>query len=90
MGLEINFVCFIYLIFNNLKILSIEASLIYFLVQSLVSVLLLFIFLIYLININLIFIYFEYFNYFILILIIIKLGGAPLHFWFPLVINGLN
>uniref|UniRef100_UPI0030FE693A NADH dehydrogenase subunit 2 n=1 Tax=Pachylophus rufescens TaxID=3127035 RepID=UPI0030FE693A len=96
MGLEINLLSFIPLMSDN-NLMSTEASLKYFLTQALASSVLMF-------SIVLMMIYqnFEIFNYLwffnkmnifnmmIFSSLLLKLGGAPLHFWFPNIIEGLS
>uniref|UniRef100_UPI0030028A36 NADH dehydrogenase subunit 2 n=1 Tax=Mesyatsia karakorum TaxID=3111802 RepID=UPI0030028A36 len=93
MGLEINLLSFIPLMTNTNNLLSTEASLKYFLTQALASATLLFTVIIaalmfnsgssFLVN-----------NMFISMLIssslLLKMGAAPFHFWFPGVMEGLN
>lgn len=88
-GLEINLLSFIPLISNVNNLLSSEASLKYFLTQSIASINLLFFILIK------IFLLKNYdINNFIIILInlslFIKIGSAPFHFWYPNIIEGLS
>nr|QNV11638.1 NADH dehydrogenase subunit 2 [Platyptilia sp. DM741] len=89
MGLEINLLSFIPLITNSYNILSNEASLKYFLVQSIASINFLFFILLY-------YVMFKNFKYenFISILInsslFMKMGSFPFHFWFPNVVEGMN
>lgn len=90
MGLEINLIAFIPLISNKKNILISEAILKYFLIQTLTSANLLFFILI--ININI-----FYFNINLQIIypllnfaLLIKIGAAPFHFWFPSVIEGIT
>lgn len=91
-GLEINLLSFIPLIKDNKNLFSSEASLKYFLTQALASSIFLFsILLFYLfnnfnINNNLN----EYFSLLTSSTILIKIGRAPFHFWFPSVTEGLN
>nr|AML25627.1 NADH dehydrogenase subunit 2 [Staphylinidae sp. BMNH 1274679] len=90
MGLEINLLAFIPLIQEKNNSLSNESSLKYFLSQALASMILL---------MSLIFLS-KYFlilknidNYMILMFnsaLLMKMGMAPFHFWFPEVIEGLN
>lgn len=97
MGLEINLLSFIPLITktkkNNLN--NSEAALNYFLIQAFASIIILFSFtsIIILININFFFLN-SIIIYFLLLLtilpLILKLGAAPFHFWFPNVRETLN
>nr|YP_009002425.1 NADH dehydrogenase subunit 2 [Paracymoriza distinctalis]AHH30675.1 NADH dehydrogenase subunit 2 [Paracymoriza distinctalis] len=88
-GLEINLLSFIPLISNNKNILISEASLKYFLTQSIASINLLFCILLKMSMLK----NFEM-NYFISIMInsslLMKMGSAPFHFWFPNIIEGLS
>nr|YP_009175628.1 NADH dehydrogenase subunit 2 [Atrijuglans hetaohei]ALH16785.1 NADH dehydrogenase subunit 2 [Atrijuglans hetaohei] len=88
-GLEINLLSFIPLISNSNNLFSSEASLKYFLTQSIASVNFLF-------SIILKMILFKTFemNNFISIMInsslLMKMGSTPFHFWFPNIIEGLS
>nr|YP_002229152.1 NADH dehydrogenase subunit 2 [Polystoechotes punctata]ACH90001.1 NADH dehydrogenase subunit 2 [Polystoechotes punctata] len=92
MGLEINLISFIPLMSNLKNSISTESSLKYFLTQALASSVLLFSIIILSFHNSLNFSYsFEY--YFNLILnssLLLKMGAAPFHFWFPEVMEGLN
>nr|UFZ13921.1 NADH dehydrogenase subunit 2 [Protochauliodes sp.] len=92
MGLEINLLSFIPLMSNLNNLLSNESSLKYFLVQALASSILLF---------SVILNFFNSSSMFMLeinnlnqILInsslLLKMGAAPFHFWFPSVMENLN
>nr|APT41542.1 NADH dehydrogenase subunit 2 [Sciopemyia fluviatilis] len=94
MGLEINLLSFIPLMTDKFNIYSSEASLKYFLTQAMASSLLLFASILFLsyktLNFNLL-------NYFFLsklslinMTLLIKMGAAPFHFWFPSVLNCLS
>nr|YP_010287559.1 NADH dehydrogenase subunit 2 [Sinomphisa plagialis]UKT61890.1 NADH dehydrogenase subunit 2 [Sinomphisa plagialis] len=88
-GLEINLLSFIPLINNSNNLLSSEASLKYFLVQSIASINLLF----YIIFMLMLMKNFKM-NNFILIMInsslLMKMGSAPFHFWFPHIAEGIS
>nr|YP_009131021.1 NADH dehydrogenase subunit 2 [Eutelia adulatricoides]AHV78104.1 NADH dehydrogenase subunit 2 [Eutelia adulatricoides] len=88
-GLEINLLSFIPLITNSNNLLSTEASLKYFLTQSIASINFLFTILMKMIMMK----NFEM-NYFISIMInssmLMKMGSAPFHFWFPNIVEGLS
>nr|YP_010389735.1 NADH dehydrogenase subunit 2 [Issikiopteryx taipingensis]UPU95813.1 NADH dehydrogenase subunit 2 [Issikiopteryx taipingensis] len=88
-GLEINLISFIPIISNSNNLFSSEASLKYFLIQSIASLNFLFSIMIKII----LFKYFE-FNYFLSIMInltlLMKMGSTPFHFWFPNIIEGLS
>nr|AII02494.1 NADH dehydrogenase subunit 2 [Doa sp. MJT-2014] len=88
-GLEINLLSFIPLISHSYNMLSNEATLKYFMVQSIASINFLF-------SILLIFFFFNNFemNNFIYFMInsslLMKMGAAPFHYWFPNIIEGLS
>nr|QNE85675.1 NADH dehydrogenase subunit 2 [Phaonia fuscata] len=87
MGLEMNLLAFIPLMSKN-KMISTEASLKYFLIQVLASSMLLFTIMLMMmnpININLTMI-----NMMIMCSLLIKMGAAPFHFWYPNVLEGLS
>jgi NADH-ubiquinone oxidoreductase chain 2 len=89
-GLEINLLSFIPLIIRSKNLFSSESSLKYFLTQALASAILLFSIIILYIFINFK-INLLFFNYLLISsTIILKIGAAPFHFWFPRVIEGLN
>nr|AGC54399.1 NADH dehydrogenase subunit 2 [Gynaephora menyuanensis] len=88
-GLEINLLSFIPLISNSNNLLSSEASLKYFLTQSIASIN-------FLTSIILKMILFKNFemNLFLSIMInssmLMKMGSTPCHFWFPNIMEGLS
>nr|YP_010988394.1 NADH dehydrogenase subunit 2 [Chibiraga houshuaii]WOR75481.1 NADH dehydrogenase subunit 2 [Chibiraga houshuaii] len=88
-GLEINLLSFIPLISNSNNLLANEASLKYFLTQSIASVNFLF-----MILFKLFFFKNFFFNNFMAIMMnssmLMKMGAAPFHFWFPTVAEGLS
>jgi NADH-ubiquinone oxidoreductase chain 2 len=90
-GLEINLLSFIPLIRNKKNIFSSESTIKYFLIQSIASVSFLFFILFYYfflnlnINQNL-----NISNILISSIILLKIGAAPFHFWFPRVSEGLT
>nr|WGT92227.1 NADH dehydrogenase subunit 2 [Dicerapanorpa magna] len=93
MGLEINLLSFIPLMINSNNLMATEASLKYFLTQALASATLLFS--VILLNQNNFFaFFFPESNYIINLMInsslLLKMGAAPFHFWFPGVMEGLN
>nr|QIT06406.1 NADH dehydrogenase subunit 2 [Neelides sp. FZ-2019] len=88
-GLEINLMGFIPLIFISPNLKSMEASIKYFLVQAIGSSLIIFSSLIQFYNqnsLNLI----NISNKFIILALMLKLGAAPLHFWVPQIANTSN
>uniref|UniRef100_UPI0030FEEDB5 NADH dehydrogenase subunit 2 n=1 Tax=Sinopanorpa digitiformis TaxID=1105299 RepID=UPI0030FEEDB5 len=93
MGLEINLLSFIPLMTNLNNSMNTEASLKYFLTQALASATLLFS--VILLNQDNLFAFnFPESNYIINLMInsslLLKMGAAPFHFWFPVVMEGLN
>nr|AMJ17390.1 NADH dehydrogenase subunit 2 [Spilarctia subcarnea] len=88
-GLEINLFSFIPLISNSNNLLSTEASLKYFLTQSIASINFLFSILLKMIllkNFEMIF----FLSIMINSSMLMKMGSAPFHFWFPNITEGLN
>nr|QWQ55651.1 NADH dehydrogenase subunit 2 [Zichya tenggerensis] len=89
MGLEINLLSFIPLMTNTKNIMSTEASLKYFLIQALASALLLFSIILMSTWPN----FFSQNNLFYTMIsstLMLKMGAAPFHFWFPGVMEGLS
>nr|YP_010417505.1 NADH dehydrogenase subunit 2 [Junonia goudoti]USF17560.1 NADH dehydrogenase subunit 2 [Junonia goudoti] len=88
-GLEINLLSFIPLMSNPNNLLNSEASLKYFLTQSIASINFLFSILL-----NLLLLKNFYFNDLMSILInsslLMKMGSIPFHFWFPNIMEGLS
>nr|YP_010326869.1 NADH dehydrogenase subunit 2 [Olene inclusa]UNP54121.1 NADH dehydrogenase subunit 2 [Olene inclusa] len=88
-GLEINLLSFIPLISNSNNLLSNEASLKYFLTQSIASIN----FLTFILLKMILFKNFEM-NFFLSIMInssmLMKMGSTPFHFWFPNIVEGLS
>nr|YP_011013753.1 NADH dehydrogenase subunit 2 [Bittacus lii]WPY71121.1 NADH dehydrogenase subunit 2 [Bittacus lii] len=93
MGLEINLLSFVPLMTNSNNLMSTEASLKYFLTQALASATLLFAILINAIKTNMIS-FFPESNYIIYLIVnsalLLKMGAAPFHFWFPGTMEGLT
>nr|YP_010225790.1 NADH dehydrogenase subunit 2 [Anaplectoides virens]UDD75287.1 NADH dehydrogenase subunit 2 [Anaplectoides virens] len=88
-GLEINLLSFIPLISNSNNLLSTEASLKYFLIQSIASMNFLFTILIKMIFLK----NFEMNNFISIMMnssMLMKMGSTPFHFWFPNIIEGLS
>nr|YP_007316753.1 NADH dehydrogenase subunit 2 [Choristoneura longicellana]ADQ63995.1 NADH dehydrogenase subunit 2 [Choristoneura longicellana] len=87
-GLEINLLSFIPLISNSKNLFSSEASLKYFLIQSIASINFLFTILIKMMFMNL-----EMNNIISILMnstLLMKMGSAPFHFWFPNIMEGLS
>nr|ADO60373.1 NADH dehydrogenase subunit 2 [Sericinus montela] len=88
-GLEINLLSFIPLISNSKNLMSSEASLKYFLIQSIASINFLFMILLKM----MMFKNFEINNLISIMInssLLMKMGSAPFHFWFPNIIEGLS
>nr|QLY90123.1 NADH dehydrogenase subunit 2 [Athripsodes aterrimus] len=92
MGMEINVMSFIPLMLNSFNMKSSESILIYFLVQSISSMNLLFFILINNLNTT----WFEFTNLLINnnmiinLILLMKMGAAPFYFWFPKIIKELT
>nr|AEQ03936.1 NADH dehydrogenase subunit 2 [Stegana oligochaeta] len=92
MGLEINLLSFIPLMSDSNNLMSTEASLKYFLVQAMASMILLFAIILTLMknfmnySINFSF----YISMIILSSLLLKSGAAPFHFWFPNIMESLS
>nr|WRK67351.1 NADH dehydrogenase subunit 2 [Barbibucca biremis] len=87
MGLEINLMSFIPLLSSSKNMTTTESALKYFLVQALASSILLFAIMSMLTNLNSNLIFMK------LLLnssLLIKIGAAPFHFWFPEVMEGIS
>nr|YP_010713881.1 NADH dehydrogenase subunit 2 [Glyphocrangon regalis]WDD39101.1 NADH dehydrogenase subunit 2 [Glyphocrangon regalis] len=83
MGLELNLLSFIPIISSSSNIYSSEASLKYFLIQALASAILL-------IGAPALILFKVLPNVFILMSLLMKMGAAPVHFWFPTVMQGIK
>uniref|UniRef100_UPI0030FE2E37 NADH dehydrogenase subunit 2 n=1 Tax=Neopanorpa quadristigma TaxID=2521360 RepID=UPI0030FE2E37 len=93
MGLEINLLSFIPLMTNNNNLMSTEASLKYFLTQALASSILLFSVILLTMTNYIIFSFPEsnmIMNLMVNSTLLLKMGAAPFHFWFPGVMEGLS
>nr|URX53824.1 NADH dehydrogenase subunit 2 [Glyptotermes sp. 13 AB-2022a]URX53850.1 NADH dehydrogenase subunit 2 [Postelectrotermes sp. 2 AB-2022a]URX53863.1 NADH dehydrogenase subunit 2 [Postelectrotermes sp. 2 AB-2022a] len=90
MGLEINLMSFIPLMLSQENIYTTEASLKYFIVQALASSILLFMVVMkMLVNQNMI-TNGGLYSYAIMTPLLLKMGAAPMHWWFPKVMEGLS
>nr|AIT69865.1 NADH dehydrogenase subunit 2 [Parantica aglea] len=87
-GLEINLLSFIPLISNSNNLLNSEASLKYFLTQTIASINFLFSILLKLIFLKNFFS--DLFSIMINSSLLMKMGSVPFHFWFPNIIEGLS
>nr|AMN09031.1 NADH dehydrogenase subunit 2 [Pedicia sp. ZK-2016] len=93
MGLEINLLSFIPLMINTNNLMSTEASLKYFLTQALASSMLLFSIIMFMMMTNMVShmnIDMNYCSMMINSTLMLKMGAAPFHFWFPGVMEGLT
>nr|URX53915.1 NADH dehydrogenase subunit 2 [Allotermes sp.] len=90
MGLEINLMSFIPLMSSQENIFTTEASLKYFIIQALASSVLLFLVVMKaLISPNLS-TGLSIYEHVIMVPLLLKMGAAPLHWWFPSVMEGLS
>nr|YP_010722525.1 NADH dehydrogenase subunit 2 [Phocoderma betis]WDV16719.1 NADH dehydrogenase subunit 2 [Phocoderma betis] len=88
-GLEINLLSFIPLISNSKNLLSNEASLKYFLTQSIASINFLFMILLKMTSFKIL----QYDNMMSLMMnlpLLMKMGSFPFHFWFPNIVEGMS
>nr|APX40889.1 NADH dehydrogenase subunit 2 [Longitarsus niger] len=89
-GLEINLLSIIPLFKSNMNCYPVEATLKYFITQTLASTIILFTVIL---SMNLTE-FFSNFNYWLMMILnsslLMKLGAAPFHFWFPEVMEGIN
>nr|QRW36306.1 NADH dehydrogenase subunit 2 [Hydroporus brevis] len=93
MGLEINLLSFIPLINMKNNQLSSESSIKYFLIQALASSILLFTIIMFISKSKMMNEMFMFNKTLMMIMnsaILLKLGAAPFHFWFPEIMDGLN
>nr|ACF40661.1 NADH dehydrogenase subunit 2 [Phortica sp. 4 XH-2008] len=91
MGLEINLLSFIPLMSDNNNLTSTEASLKYFLTQALASTVLLFSIILLMLKNNMnMEINYSYISMIMVSSLLLKSGAAPLHFWFPNMMEGLS
>nr|UPX88610.1 NADH dehydrogenase subunit 2 [Pterostichus melanarius] len=93
MGLEINLLSFIPLLKSNNNPYATESSIKYFLVQALASTIFLFSILMIMLTSNLISDILNINMYLMMMInssLLLKMGAAPFHFWFPEIIEGMN
>nr|YP_009927468.1 NADH dehydrogenase subunit 2 [Natula pravdini]QFG38970.1 NADH dehydrogenase subunit 2 [Natula pravdini] len=88
MGLEINMMAFIPMLSEKNNIMSSEASLKYFMIQAMSSSIFIISSMILMNSMN--FLFSIMFQYMIIISLMMKLGSAPFHFWFPAIIDGIS
>nr|YP_010191515.1 NADH dehydrogenase subunit 2 [Puliciphora borinquenensis]QZL38250.1 NADH dehydrogenase subunit 2 [Puliciphora borinquenensis] len=90
MGLEINLLSFIPLMNDKKNILVSETMMKYFLIQAIASTLLLSMILMFMNLHSYMFSIFSNWNDTLIIPVLLKMGMAPFHFWFPQIIEGLS
>nr|QMP96606.1 NADH dehydrogenase subunit 2 [Dorylomorpha xanthopus] len=92
MGLEINLLAFIPLMSENNNLMSTESSMKYFLTQALASSVLIFGMILSMMKYNFMYMMynFDYADNIMLSSLLLKSGTAPLHWWFPNVMEGLS
>nr|URX54032.1 NADH dehydrogenase subunit 2 [Neotermes fulvescens] len=90
MGLEINLMSIIPLMSSQENIYTSEASLKYFIIQALASSTLLFLVMMKAVTSQSLPLSEETYEYTIMIPLLLKMGAAPLHWWFPSVMEGLS
>nr|YP_010392978.1 NADH dehydrogenase subunit 2 [Tipula aestiva]UPX88779.1 NADH dehydrogenase subunit 2 [Tipula aestiva] len=93
MGLEINLLSFIPFMMNYNNPMASEASLKYFLTQTLASSILLFSVIFMMLSMNMNWHINEFSSIYFLMInscLLLKMGAAPFHFWFPGVMEGLT
>nr|AKO73386.1 NADH dehydrogenase subunit 2 [Antheraea pernyi]UWI71798.1 NADH dehydrogenase subunit 2 [Antheraea pernyi]UWI71824.1 NADH dehydrogenase subunit 2 [Antheraea pernyi]UWI71850.1 NADH dehydrogenase subunit 2 [Antheraea pernyi]UWI71863.1 NADH dehydrogenase subunit 2 [Antheraea pernyi] len=88
-GLEINLLSFIPLISSPFNLLASEASLKYFLIQSIASINFLFVILLKMTFFKN-FLMDNFFSIMISSSMLMKMGSAPFHYWFPNIVEGLS
>nr|YP_010693583.1 NADH dehydrogenase subunit 2 [Scolytoplatypus raja]WCB99774.1 NADH dehydrogenase subunit 2 [Scolytoplatypus raja] len=89
-GLEINLLSIMPLMKNNMNKYSSETMIKYFIAQAMASMMLLFFILISLNNIYFNLVNKNIINYMFSIPLLMKMGAAPFHFWFPEMMSGLE
>nr|QXJ41879.1 NADH dehydrogenase subunit 2 [Pissodes strobi] len=89
-GLEINLLSMMPLMKNYKNKFSSEATIKYFIIQAMASAMLLFSIIIFTNSKNFNFILPMYPSMLTDLALLMKMGAAPLHFWFPEVISGMN
>nr|AAU13934.1 NADH dehydrogenase subunit 2 [Bothropolys sp. SP-2004] len=88
-GLELNLMAFIPLLMSKHNQQGNEATLKYFLIQAFASIFLLTSILLMVMKNYFIF-PLPFINHMLTTMILLKMGAAPFHFWFPAIIQGLN
>nr|URX53941.1 NADH dehydrogenase subunit 2 [Cryptotermes sp. 5 AB-2022a] len=90
MGLEINLMSFIPLMSSQENIFTTEASLKYFIIQALASSALLFLVVMEVLNDQNLTMGKNIHEYVVMTPLLLKMGAAPVHWWFPSVMEGLS
>nr|UGN61784.1 NADH dehydrogenase subunit 2 [Cryptocercus convexus] len=91
MGLEINLMSFIPLMSNNKNIYTTESSLKYFIIQAMSSSFLLFIIMVEVLMEDMFTMKYDNINTMIIMTpLLLKMGAAPFHWWFPSVMEGMS
>nr|UQJ75144.1 NADH dehydrogenase subunit 2 [Eucryptotermes sp. n. nr. breviceps] len=90
MGLEINLMSFIPLMSSQENIFTNEASLKYFIVQALASSSLMFLVMMKMLVDQISLVGGNVYEFMIIFPLLLKMGAAPLHWWFPSVMEGLS
>nr|URH16489.1 NADH dehydrogenase subunit 2 [Neotermes castaneus] len=90
MGLEVNLMSFIPLMSSQENIYTTEASLKYFIIQALASSTLLFLVMMKALSSQDMPLNGEMYEYAIMVPLLLKMGAAPTHWWFPSVMEGLS
>nr|NP_996539.1 NADH dehydrogenase subunit 2 [Ornithodoros porcinus]BAD12469.1 NADH dehydrogenase 2 [Ornithodoros porcinus] len=86
LSMEMNMMSFVPLISSKKSMISINSTILYFIPQAFGSVIFIFFMMIQLLNSA----FFKSFNMFILSSMVLKLGAAPLHIWFPQASEGMT
>nr|YP_010591415.1 NADH dehydrogenase subunit 2 [Stethoconus japonicus]UFQ24454.1 NADH dehydrogenase subunit 2 [Stethoconus japonicus] len=88
MGMEINMMSFIVIMFNSKNNFLSQSSMMYFLTQSMASIM--FIMMMMMFNFNIIKMEKTIMSNIMMMTMMIKMGSPPFHFWFPNIMNKTN
>lgn len=80
LGLEINIIIFIIIVYEKYRIYNIESCIKYFFIQSLGSA----------VYIRIFYINIKYLDFILCLVLRYKMGGGPFFFWFPSICNGIS
>nr|YP_010550077.1 NADH dehydrogenase subunit 2 [Ornithodoros phacochoerus]AIZ58640.1 NADH dehydrogenase subunit 2 [Ornithodoros phacochoerus]UYL27145.1 NADH dehydrogenase subunit 2 [Ornithodoros phacochoerus] len=86
LSMEMNMMSFVPLISTKKSMISINSTILYFIPQAFASIIFIFFVLIQMLNST----FFEHFNTIILGSMMLKLGAAPFHIWFPQASEGMT